>query len=110
MFACTHDTVWPTSKHVQGLKIRLRVPEPVAGSVVTAAPVLQTCVQLKHSALLEKNSQLQGLQQQLAELRQQLSKYHELPATLLGARMKLDEAKKQFEEKQERFRSHLADT
>lgn len=66
--------------------------------------------QLKHSALLEKHSELQELQQQLAELTQQLNRYHELPATLLGARMKLGEARKQLEEKQERFKSHLADS
>jgi len=49
------------------------------------------------------------MQQQLKELSQQINAYHQLPATLLGARMKLQEAKQQLEEKQELFKSHLAD-
>jgi hypothetical protein len=42
-------------------------------------------------------------------VQRQLNKYHELPATLLGARMKLDEAKKQLAEKQKRFKAQLVE-
>lgn len=58
---------------------------------------------------MEQDAELQAMQQQLKELSQQINAYHQLPATLLGARMKLQEAKQQLEEKQELFKSHLAD-
>ena len=60
--------------------------------------------QITHSALLEKHSELQGLQARLRELQQQLGRFHELPASLLGARMRLEEARKQLEERQTRFK------
>lgn len=65
--------------------------------------------QITHSALEEKHSQIQELQQRLAGVQQQLNKYHELPATLLGARMKLDEAKKQLAEKRMRFEAQMVE-
>lgn len=58
---------------------------------------------------METDAELQAMQQQLKELSQQINTYHQLPATLLGARMRLQEAKQQLEEKQELFKSHLAD-
>jgi hypothetical protein len=64
---------------------------------------------VSHSALLERHAELQGLQTRLSELQSQLSKYHSLPASLLGARLQLDEAKASLAEKQTRFRSQLDD-
>lgn len=66
-------------------------------------------VQVSHSALLERHAELQGLQQRLSKLQSQLNKYHSLPASLLGARLQLDEAKASLAEKQTRFRSQLDD-
>jgi hypothetical protein len=65
-------------------------------------------MQITHQALVEKHSSMQELHQQLAGLQQQLSKYHGLPATVLGARLKVDELKTQLANKETRFRQ-LAD-
>lgn len=64
--------------------------------------------QITHQALLDNHSRMQELQQKLAGLQQRLNKYHGLPATVLGARLKLDELKTQLEKKQAHF-NQLAD-
>lgn len=80
-------------------------PQPAAASVLCGA----VCWQVTHTALLQKHEDIKVLKERLQDLQQQLNKYHGLPASLLGARMKLDEAKQQLEQQQERFRSHLED-
>jgi hypothetical protein len=55
-----------------------------------------------------QHARLQDAQQRLADLQAQLAGYHELPATLLGARMRLQGARAQLEDTHERFQVQLA--
>jgi hypothetical protein len=66
-------------------------------------------LQLTHGALVTHSERVEELRARLASLQTRLDGYHNLPPSLLGARMMLQQATARLQDKQAALQARLAD-